>query len=275
MGSAGGGPGAPTGTQRPSALTRFDDIVKAGRGRRLLLFLDFDGTLTPIVDDPAAARLDPKVRQLVERLATLAEVAIVTGRELEDVRRRISVEPVYYAGSHGFDIAGPGGLRAEYGVEFLPHLDRIEHTLREQLAPVEGVLVERKRFSVAVHYRLTPAERKATVLETAEAAARREGLRCGHGKQVLELQPALDWHKGRAVALLSQVMAPVADRLPLYIGDDVTDEDAFRAVADDSGIGIHVGAADTPSAAAFQLADPAEVLVFLERFAQVLHPMAE
>lgn len=254
----------------PAALEHLDEIEALARNRRLAVFLDFDGTLAPIVDRPELAGIDPPTRDAVERLARLCTVAVVSGRDVDDVRARAGISGIYYAGSHGFDIVGPGGLHQQHakGVEALPALDAAERELRCAVASIDGALVERKRFSIATHYRLV-AESDWPAVEDAvdQALHRQPGLRKRHGKKVFELQPDIDWDKGAAVEwLLHELQLDTPDVLPTYIGDDVTDEDALRAVAG-HGLGIVVLDAPRATAARYRLRDPGQVRVFLEALA--------
>jgi len=254
----------------PSALDDFAAIRDRCAGRELVLFLDYDGTLTPIVSRPRDATLSPEMRRVLARLAALAPVAVVSGRDRADVAERVGLGELYYAGSHGFDLSGPGGLREEHpgGVAAVPEFDRAEEELRRRLAEVPGAEVERKRFSLAVHYRNTPEARVGEVVSAVDSVHRRlDGLRRGRGKKVLELQPAVDWHKGRAILrLLDRLGLDRPDVLPLYLGDDRTDEDAFRALQG-RGVGVHVGPLDRDTAADYRLADVGEVEELLERIA--------
>src|SRR6266446_1303616 len=124
-------PNSPT-AEIPWALNRLHEIAPT-RGRRLAVFLDYDGTLTPIVSHPAHAVLSDSTRQAVRTLAARMPIAILSGRDLDDVRRRVDIAGIVYAGSHGFDIAGPHGLRRQMGTEFLPNLDTVEKELQEAL----------------------------------------------------------------------------------------------------------------------------------------------
>src|SRR5438045_9728386 len=135
----------------PSALEHVQEIAR--RGDRLAVFLDYDGTLTPIVSHPQDAWLSDSMRQTLQSLAARVPVAILSGRDLDDVRGRVLVDGIVYAGSHGFDIAGAGGLRRELGGAYLPMLDEAETELREALDEIPGAQLERKHFSVAAHYR--------------------------------------------------------------------------------------------------------------------------
>ena len=249
-----------------AAMEHLDEIAALARDRKLAVFLDFDGTLAPIVDRPELAGIDPPTRNAVERLARLCTVAVVSGRDVDDVRKRAGIKGIYYVGSHGFDIVGPGGLHQQHakGVEALPALDAAERELRSAVAGIDGALVERKRFSIATHYRLV-AESDWPAVENAvdQALRRHPGLRKGHGKKVFELQPDIDWDKGAAVDwLLQKLELDTPDVLPTYIGDDVTDEDALRALAG-RGLGIVVLDEPRPTAARYRLRDPDQVRAFL------------
>lgn len=237
-------------------------ILAAARGRALALFLDYDGTLTPIVPRPQDAVLAPAVRETVERLAQVCPVAIISGRDLADVRALVGVQGLIYAGSHGFDIAGPrgsipGGSERD---RFLPMLAEAERELRARLAEIPGSQLERKKYSVAVHYR-NVAEAGLPAIEEAvrDALQRHPQLRDLPGKKVHDLQPRVDWDKGRA--LLHVLRALALDRpdvLPIYIGDDITDEDAFAALRS-RGVGIVVRDEPRPTAATLALDSPHDV----------------
>jgi len=246
----------------PSALEHIQAI--AGRSGRLAVFLDYDGTLTPIVSHPEKALLSDSMRTTLRALAARAPVAILSGRDLYDMRQRVRVEGIVYAGSHGFDIAGPHGLRKQMASEFLPVLDAAEKELGERLAGISGALLERKRFSIAAHYRQVADESVPQVEQAVhEVAARHSELRKITGKKVYELQPDIDWDKGKALLWLLEVMDSKSREIfPIYIGDDLTDEDAFHAI-ERCGLGIIVIEGPRTTAAHFMLKNPGEVERFL------------
>src|SRR5215471_16977829 len=203
----------------PSALENVHEIARSGN--RLTVFLDYDGTLTPIVNHPEDAWLPDSMRQALRSLAARVPVAILSGRDLDDVRGRVHVDGIVYAGSHGFDIAGAGGLRRELGAAYLPALDAAETELREALDEIPGAQLERKHFSVAAHYRNVNEDDTCRVALAVEAvAARHRELRRIDGKKVYELLPDIDWNKGRAVLwLLEALELERGSALPIYIGD--------------------------------------------------------
>lgn len=254
----------------PGALARWQEIERRLAGARPVLFLDYDGTLSPIAPRPELATLPAATRRVLERLARRLPVAVLSGRGLEDVRALVGIEDVVYAGSHGFDVAGPD-LRLEVGDGTPARVAAAATALAERLAGIPGTLVEDKRFAVAVHFRLVAGENLPTVERAVrEVAAAYPDLRVAGGKKVLELRPAIDWDKGHALLWLLDRLAPPGpgkETLPLYIGDDVTDEDAFRAVAG-CGIGILVAEEPRETAATYRLRDPDEVRQFLERLAE-------
>jgi len=246
----------------PSALDHVREIA-AHRGR-LAVFLDYDGTLAPIVSDPEKALLSDSMRQTLRALAAQAAVAILSGRDLDDVRRRVGIDAIIYAGSHGFDIASLHGLHRQVATEFLPKLDMAERELREALDGIPGARVERKRFSVAAHYRNVKENEVARVERgVSKVAAQHPELRRIDGKKILELLPDVDWDKGKAVLWLLEALGLEQDDVrPVFIGDDRTDEDAFRTL-EQRGVGILVGEQPRPTAAKYSLKNTAEVEHFL------------
>jgi alpha,alpha-trehalase len=253
----------------PSALEHVQEI--AGRSRRVAVFLDYDGTLTAIVSQPENAWLSDSMRQALRELAVRARVAILSGRDLDDVRGRVNIDSIVYGGSHGFDIAGPRGLHMQMATDFLRTLDVAEKELHEGLDGIPGARVERKRFSVAAHYRNVKENDVAAVERAFGAvAARHPELRRIDGKKVYELLPNIAWDKGKAAIWLLETLGLDRENVrPVYIGDDRTDEDAFRALQQ-SGIGILVSEQSQPSAASYSLKDPAEVERFLRALTAIL-----
>ncbi len=249
----------------PVALEVMDVLEQRIGHREVVVFLDYDGTLTPIVSRPEDAVLGDAMREALQALADQCPVAILSGRGLQDVRDRVGMEALYYGGSHGFEIAGPDGLHMEQEIarQGLPALEAAEATLRERLGAVQGVQVERKPFSVAIHYRNAADSAVATVEQAVDQALEAHaGLRRTQGKKIFELQPAVDWDKGRALHwLLDRLGLDHPDVLPIYLGDDITDEDAFR-VLEEHGIGIVVGTEARDTHAEYRLDDPDQVQRF-------------
>ncbi|RJR48581.1 MAG: trehalose-phosphatase [Desulfobacteraceae bacterium] len=261
----------------PSAVESIEEIRGRAVNRRLLVSLDYDGTLTPIVERPEKAVLSPEMRRTVSELADLCTVAVITGRDLSEVKRLVGLGKIYYAGSHGFDISGPGDRHVlQMGTEFLPLLDHAQEALHEMLGSIPGMLIERKRFSVTVHFRLVEKDRLREIEESVDLVLRNhQGLRKARGKKIFELQPGVDWHKGKALMWLMDALDMNRDNvLPLFIGDDATDEHVFEALLG-CGVGIIVrddAAAEghLQSAAQYAIENQQQVEPFLEMIIETL-----
>lgn len=258
----------------PSALDPGTDLARQLETKRPVVFLDYDGTLTPIVARPELALLDAVVRRTLMALAERCPVAIVSGRDRADVQRLVGIDSLIYAGSHGFDIRGPG-WQSEHGAAFVPDLEDAEGELRQSLAHIRGTLLERKAYSLAAHVRgLAPDAARAVEAAVEAVLSRHPRLRKGMGKMVFELLPRLDWHKGEAVLhILETLRLADANVLPIYIGDDRTDEDAFVALAG-RGVGILVSESPRRTAAYYTLRDPDEVHRFLQRLSDAVAPLS-
>lgn len=260
----------------PDALASWDTVAGLLQGRRLAVFLDFDGTLSPIVDRPDDARMTPSGGPALARLAALCPVAIVSGRDLGDVRARAGVPSLWYAGSHGFEYISPDGELHEHeqAGQAVAALAEAERQLSARLQDIPGVIIESKRFALAAHYRMVADERATEVIEAvAEVGARYPVLRMTGGRKVAELRPNIDWDKGKALHwLLEQIAPDDGEVLPVYGGDDLTDEDALTAIGE-RGVGVVVRnyeLGDRTTAAHVGVDDPEEFCAFLERVADLL-----
>lgn len=257
----------------PSGEAAVAEVRRRLQGRRPALLLDYDGTLTPIVERPEDATLRESIRDLLRRLSRLCFVAVVSGRDRADVKKMVDLEELVFAGSHGYDITGPNGLKMEneLGAAALPDLDAAERELNDRIAAIPGARVERKRFAIAVHYRQVERGREPQVEQAArDVKEMHPKLRLKGGKKIWELQPDVEWDKGRAVLwLLDHLGLDRDDILPIYMGDDVTDEDAFRALQG-RGIGVLVGRPEEKTRADVLLEDVDEVEQFLRGLAEEL-----
>ena len=251
----------------PNALEEIEELFEKKGNRKITIFLDYDGTLTPIVSDPDAAELPDDNRKIITGLSNITPVAIISGRDLKDLKSKIKIDTVIYAGSHGFDITGPKGLQMvhESEKEVTPALDEAEKHLKEQLQNIQGVKIERKKFAIAVHYRNVEKENIQEIKDVVQKEAdRQEILKIGSGKKIRELKPNIDWNKGYALDWLTEKLGWDKKKyLRIYLGDDITDEDGFEVIKKD-GIGILVGTHGEKTSASLALRNTKEVTSFLQ-----------
>ena len=257
----------------PDALADMGALIERLADRSPAVFLDYDGTLTPIVAHPDLAVLSETTRAVITELASLTTVAVLSGRDVADVRDKMGVKGIYYAGSHGFDILGPdgepvAGERLREIDRYLAPLEEAGELLERRLEDIDGSQVERKRYAIAVHFRRVEGDDVSLVEKAVhEIAPHFPQLRVGTGKKVLELRPDFDWDKGRALNwLLSELGLDNPDITPVYLGDDTTDEDAFRAIRR-RGIGIVVGQDGESTHAQWMLETTDDVRSFLAALA--------
>jgi trehalose 6-phosphate phosphatase len=253
-----------------SALTCAADITRRLGGTPPAVFLDYDGTLTPIVARPELATLSEAMASVLRDLAARCPVAILSGRDLANLQQMVTLDGLVYAGSHGFDVDAPEELggRVRRGEDFADVLAAARARLKEAVAPIPAAWVEDKAFAVTLHFRqVAPEDEAAVEAAFCGVADAFPELRRTGGKKVLELRPNVEWDKGRALHMLLERMNRSVTHFPLFMGDDETDEDAFRAVAG-SGIGIRVGEPHVTSAAEYFLADSDEVATFLAGLAR-------
>ncbi|CAN6232743.1 unnamed protein product [Urochloa humidicola] len=261
----------------PSALTSFKQIVANAQGRKIAVFLDYDGTLSPIVDDPDKAYMSPVMRAAVRNVAKYFPTAIVSGRSRKKVFEFVKLKELYYAGSHGMDIVTSV---AEHNTEkcreanifqpaceFLPMIDEVSKALLEVISGIEGANIENNKFCVSVHYRNVAEKDWGVVAQLVnEVLVAFPRLKVTNGRMVLEVRPVIDWDKGKAVEFLLQSLGlnDCENVIPIYIGDDRTDEDAFKVLRErNCGYGILVSQVPKDTEAFYSLRDPSEVMGFL------------
>jgi trehalose 6-phosphate phosphatase len=258
-------------------LTHAFELVPQWRTRReqaghMLIALDFDGTIAPIVPHPDDAQLLPEARPVLEALAERndTEIALISGRSLQDLRRRVAIGDVYYAGNHGLEIHGPDLDDTVPGaLELVPVVQECSRTITDQLGGINGIFIENKVLSLSVHYRMVDDPQTQKQIEAAVERVVREhqpGLRVTTGKRVREIRPDIDWHKGKALLYIIAEIESIrgAVKLPMFVGDDRTDEDGFAALPV-QGAGVLVGAPDAQTAATSYVHSPAEAVQLLER----------
>jgi trehalose-phosphatase len=238
--------------------------------QNVLLLLDYDGTLTPIVERPELAVLSEDMRDLIKRVSKRYITGIISGRSLADVKNLVQVEGIYYAGNHGFEISGPSlELTKPEAEQTKSTLLKACNELKAKLRHISGAIVENKGLTASVHYRLVSAEKfqelRKIFDEIMEPYIKSGAAKITQGKKVFEIRPNVDWDKGKAVLWIMKVIKLPENVLPIYMGDDRTDEDAFLALKDKSGMTILVSEKVRKSNAKYFLKDVGDVRKFLNR----------
>ncbi|MGH7556430.1 MAG: trehalose-phosphatase [Gemmatimonadota bacterium] len=247
----------------------FDDLdsIRARlSGGPVLVALDFDGTLTEIVDDPAAPGITAERRSFLATIpAPGRRLTIVSGRKLEDVRRRVGIPGVIYIGNHGLEIEGPAVERRpppEVADRLARLLGRIDRLLEDEAIEIQ-IEIEDKTWTATLHIRPRgDSERQKAIADAIGEPVDEAGFVLRPGKASWEIRPAGGFDKGDALRWLIDAVPGGSAARSLYVGDDVTDEDAFRALPD--GITVRVGDPDQETAARYRLVDPAAVYRLLE-----------
>lgn len=237
---------------------------------KILIFLDYDGTLAPIAETPQKAVMPKETRKILRKILVKKDfiLAVISGRPLKDIKKRVGLKKIIYVGNHGFEIEGPA-------IKFSPKINEktkkiihyIGNTLRETFSQTKGILVEDKGLTISLHYRLCRPSKltfvKKMFSKTVQPFAKNFDIKINNGKKIFEIKPAVSWNKGKAVMyILNKCQRAEHNVLPIYIGDDVTDEDAFKALRR-RGITIRVGK-KAKSFARFYLSSTDEVLKFLK-----------
>ncbi|KAH0941610.1 hypothetical protein HID58_001247 [Brassica napus] len=281
----------------PSAITSFGHIAAQAKDKKIAVFLDYDGTLSPIVDDPDRAIMSDaankltlsQMRAAVKDVAKYFPTAIISGRSRDKVYELVGLTELYYAGSHGMDIMTPANVNGspenpncikstdqqgeevnlfQPAKEFIPVIEEVYKNLVELTKSIKGAKVENHKFCASVHYRNVDKEDWLIVAQRVHDHLKQyPRLRLTHGRKVLEVRPVIEWNKGKAVEFLleSLGLSNDDDFLPIFIGDDKTDEDAFKVLREkEQGFGILVSSVPKESNAFYSLRDPSEVKKFLK-----------
>lgn len=237
--------------------------------RHVLLCCDFDGTLAPIAAHPSRVRLPADTKRLLRQLADVPglRVALVSGRALADLKRMVGIRGLYYVGNHGLELEGPN-LRYVNPVAraIRPLLKRIAGKLKTVLQPIPGAWVEEKELTLSIHWRNVPKTARRTfhrvVAQCTDPYLKRRVIQRTTGKRVIEIRPPVTWDKGTSIAWLLSHLRERPERsqpLALYVGDDQTDEAAFRATNRLRGFSVFVGPQRHSTAARYRLDNPREV----------------
>lgn len=257
----------------PSAIAFFKQIIDRAQAKRILLFLDYDGTLAKIVDVPLKAYITPEMRQVVGAAAEQFSTSIVTGRDVPKAIDFVQLENVNYAGSHGLDIKICGKENHYQPFPYLePLVSKATECLEKALQGIGGIFVENNKFCVSVHFRNVDQKDWDLVEATVKTVLRDfPALRLDTGKMVWEFRSKEVFTKGDAVEylfnhLLEDLKTDRSRVLAIHIGDDKTDEDAFKMLGEKGyGFGILVTTEPKPTRALYSLEDPSEVMEFLEK----------
>lgn len=245
-------------------LSQIQEILS---GKQVILFLDYDGTLTPIMESPDQAVLSEETRYLLNRLKEIVKLVIISGRSLEDLKRMINIPGILYVGNHGGEICDRNAVRITNLPDSNPErLAVLLNRLQQALSSIPGAFVEEKGITASVHFRKVAEEDLGTLYdffwETVQGFE--EDFRITKGKKVFEIRPLGAWNKGDAVSLILDTSNP--DCYPLYLGDDTTDEDAFEVLG---GKGISIAIGRNPKSD-YYLKSQKEVNGFLEHLINII-----
>lgn len=241
------------------------------KDKNILLFFDFDGTLVPIRKNPDDCYLSDNLRNSLNELKDKIKIGIISGRDLEDLKKRISLEGIYYGGIHGLQIEG---LDVKYthpdAQKLKPYIDEVYVKVKNLSEEFEGALVEKKSFSFTLHYRQVDSklrkELKRLFFEVSSSFIEK-GLKILSGKMVFEVLPAIEWDKGKAVSFIMKSFNKKFS--PIFIGDDLTDETVFNEIKD-KGITVKIGFSKNTMAKYF-LRNQTEVYKFIKTIKEVLN----
>lgn len=288
----------------PHLLTIWPQLQQRLRdSRRAFLLFDYDGTLAPIVERPEIASIPLETKDALVKLSgwpfagttpgsqLRLVIGIISARSLEDVRVRVGIDELIYAGNHGLEIQGPGlDFVHPEALKIKNKIDQVYRRLEKELSAHPRAFAEHKGLSLTVHYRLVEEHGveavKDTVNKTTLPFLESGDLVLSTGKMALEIRPNISWHKGSAIdAIISGTVAPTVNpneiaaaptrtllplgELALYFGDDLPDEAGFASVQEYGGMGVFVGPPETHTCAHYRLDSPQEVgeilnLVYLQ-----------
>lgn len=251
----------------------FSSAIRAAS--HILLLSDYDGTLTPIVNRPDEAVLPPEVREKLRALAKKPDfsVGVISGRPLSQVKVLVGIEGIYYVGNHGLEIEGPGlSFIHPAALASQTEIKDIARQFLAKLGSTEGVIVEDKGLSLSIHYRQVKKGDEnsvAKIFHQITAPLLQEGkVKVNPGKKTWEVRLPIDWHKGTAVKTIADEIKRLQkceQLLTIYLGDDATDEDAFRIIHRPEGWSIFVGPENHSSNADYFLTSTSEVEEFLSK----------
>lgn len=260
-------------TLKPNALKNWNKFQNIINGKELALFLDFDGTLSEIVTDFQQAKIVDSIRPILEKTSKSIKIAIISGRDRQDVKSRVGVDNLFFAGCHGYDISGPGcfHFQVEEAESAAPEIEKASDHIIKMAESYDGLRLEKKKYLTAVHFRgVDPKKHPELKTKIKSIIENFENLEARHGKMVIEIAPKVSWNKGEAVKKLCEVLDLNHEHtVAVYIGDDLTDEDVFCELKS-WGVGIKVGVEKMEGTCAdFSLKNPEEVGSFLAQVEEI------
>lgn len=252
-------------------LFDIEKLIK--RAKRVALFLDFDGTISPIMPLPEQAYLPQKTRQILKEINKICPVAIISGRSLDVIRKKVAIPEIVYAGSHGLEWS----IKEDKNLRFVPKsilsaLLTIRENLKKLAVAYPELVIEEKPYAVSMHYKFLKSGQAVSfekdVRRFLNPILGNHLFRIFLEKRSVEIVPQLDWNKGHVVNFIYKHFDSKAKKslLPIYIGDSKTDEDAFRALRK-NGITIRVGKSKK-SSAKYYLKNQGEIYGFLKWLSQ-------
>ncbi|PKI56544.1 hypothetical protein CRG98_023070 [Punica granatum] len=260
----------------------FAIITNAAKGKQIVMFLDYDGTLSPIVEDPDRAFMSSQMREAVRDSAKYFPTAIVSGRSRDKVYNFVKLPELYYAGSHGMDIKGPSNshngakkdnkeIMFQPASEFLSMIDEVYKALLHKTKSIPGAKMESNKFCCSVHYRCVDEKWWGVLAEQVRIVLNEyPKLKLTQGRKVLEIRPIIKWDKGKAIEFLLESLgfASSNDVFPIYIGGRPSNVN-YQVLRDrGQGVGILVTKMPKDTNARYTLQDPFEVMEILRRLAE-------
>lgn len=242
-------------------------LIKFFKNKKIFLFLDYDGTLVTIKKIPSQARITEAVKRIIHSLTkkTNIKICIISGRELNDLKKMVGLKKIIYGGNHGFKISF---LNRKIYIKKVRNsiyikLNELKNIIKKEFGKEKGVLFENKKEIFGLHYRMVPRQKQAVIIEKIKNLIKpyKKFLKLKYGKKVIEIFPDVDINKGRAVKIILKKFNKKRIFYPVYIGDDITDEDAFEALKA-NGLTVCVGKKKTK--AEFYLKNVKEVKKFLK-----------
>ena len=250
----------------------LNELKERLKGKLVFLMLDYDGTLAPIARTPQEAAVPERVKNVLKKLSEDPgyKIAVISGRSLDDLKKRLALKNIIYAGNHGLELWGPKiKFTNTVSDSYRGLLKRIKNELSKKLSQIKGALLEDKGLTLSLHYRLVKDKEAPLVknifYNVIASCGAENKVKIGTGKMVLEVRPRSEWDKGKiSLWLLYRQKFAVRNKgvFPVFIGDDVTDEDAFVALRR-KGATVLVGE-NKNSCAQYYLKGPQDVLNFLE-----------